>query len=257
MSTNTYLKELKKQLAPLDAQKKKEILQEIQSYITESNVDYSLLVERFGTPTELAQSYLEDVPLKEQQGNKAWASVKKALIIIGFFVLFTIISVSAIMYYFLQDDFDYSAYTAKSVSQKLEKPWQRFENITNLDISQSRVIIYWSEEEHMQASCTAKNSDKALQKENTFVVNQTRCFIKLPKQSINIKSNQTKVVLVEPTASVHLESEQSHIQLAVKERLYRFELNAQESDVNNFSSHKDGILIKAKLFQSELSPYEY
>ena len=77
MTTNDYIKELKSHLSVLDNDKKKNIIQEIESYIEESDVDYSVLVERFGKPDELANNYLEDMPIKEEKTKVLWSKTKK------------------------------------------------------------------------------------------------------------------------------------------------------------------------------------
>ena len=86
MTTNDYIKELKNHLSDLDNHKKNEIIKEIESYITESDVDYSLLIERFGTPKELAESYLEDIPIKECKSKIFWSKTKKIIFIIIVFL---------------------------------------------------------------------------------------------------------------------------------------------------------------------------
>lgn len=254
MSTSNYIKELKSHLSILDNDKKKEIIQEIESYIAESDVDYSLLVERFGKPKELAEGYLEDMPIKEQNGKKIWSKTKKVIITIAISlaIIFTIIAV--IIYNVTKDPFDYSKYTSKTIDSKIETPWIEVESIDSISVDQARVVIYWSEEEKLQVSCSGNLNEK---KENSFIIRQSECFLKMPKQKLNIKSYQAKLVLVEPKNEITFDSEQSRIKIDVKNGNYKYDLKGNQSDINNFKSNENGILINGSFYQSKVTPYEY
>ena len=79
----------------------------------------------------------------------------------------------------------------------------------------------------------------------------------MPKQHINIKSYQAKIVLVKPEKEVSLNTEQSKIQIEADKNKYKFDFNANQSDINNFKSNDEGILIDGTFYQSDVSPYEY
>ena len=254
MTTNDYIKELKSHLSVLDNKKKNEIVQEIESYIEESNVDYSLLVDRFGTPEELASSYLEDMPIKEQPVKKIWSKTKKAIVTIAIFLIVVFIIVGIIIYNMTKDPFDYSKYTAKTIDEKVETPWVAVENIDSIEIEQARVVIYWSDQDKIQASCQGNRSEKI---DSTFEIKQSECFLKVPKQKMNIKSYQAKVVVVEPKSDLVFDSKQSRIKIALKGNNYKFDLKGTQTKFKNLNSKENGILIKGDFYQSKVSPYEY
>lgn len=254
MTTQDYIKELKNYLSDLENAKKKDIVKEIESYIEERHVDYSVLVERFGTPKELAESYLEGMPIKERKGKKIWSKTKKVIFTIIIFLAIVFIIIGIFVYNVTKDPFDYSQFTSKTINEKVEAPWVKLENINSISIDQSRVVIYWTEDEVLQASCQGNLNDK---KENTFRIKQSECFLKIPKQKINIKSYQAKVILVKPENEVTFDSEQSRIKIAQKNNDYKYDLNGQLSDFENFSSKENGILIKGTFYQSKVTPYEY
>ena len=254
MTTNDYIKELKSHLSVLDNDKKKNIIQEIESYIEESDVDYSVLVERFGKPDELANNYLEDMPIKEEKTKVLWSKTKKFVISILIFLFVVFITIALVAYYVSKDPFDYSKYTANSIDTKVENPWVNINNINSLNIQQSRVVIYWTNKEQLQINCKGNTAE---QRENTLIIRHSECFIKMPKQHINIKSYQAKIVLVKPEKEVSLNTEQSKIQIEADKNKYKFDFNANQSDINNFKSNDEGILIDGTFYQSDVSPYEY
>lgn len=254
MTPNDYLKELKNHLSVLDHNKRKEIIQEIESYIEESDVDYSLLVERFGTPKELADSYLEDMPIKEAKGKKIWSKTKKAAFTIIIFLAVVALIVGIIIYNAIKDPFDYAAFNTNTVDKKVEAPWKTVENIDSLDIEQAKVVIYWSDTNTLQVSCQGNRSEKI---DTTFEIKQSECFLKVPKQKINIKSYQANVVVIEPKSEIEFNSKQSQVKFAPKNNNYKFELKGVQSKFKNLNSEEDGIKIKGEFYQSKLSPYEY
>ncbi|WP_108063358.1 HAAS signaling domain-containing protein [Poseidonibacter lekithochrous] len=254
MTTNDYIKELKSHLSVLDNDKKKNIIQEIESYIEESDVDYSVLVERFGKPEELANNYLEDMPIKEEKVKVIWSKTKKIIISILVFITLALIVITLFIYNMTKDPFDYSTYSASTIDTKVDEPWLNIQNIDSLDIQQSKVVIYWTSKNQFQISCKGNTSEK---RENILLIRQSECFIKMPKQHINIKSYQAKVVLVKPKKEVSLNTEQSKIQLDGNENSYKFDFKANQSDISGFKSNDKGILIDGTFYQSDVSKYEY
>lgn len=250
MTTQDYIKELKKYLSNLDNDKKNEILKEIESYIEESHIDYSILVERFGTPKELADGYLEDMPIKEKKNKTFLIQTKRVVITIALFLLI----VAFFIYKFTQDPFDYSKYTASTVNKEVDSAWIDLNNINQIKIEQAQVVLYWSKNDKFQYSCEGNGIS---QEKETFSIKQSRCFIKVPNKKINIKSFQAQIVLIEPTNTLSLESEQTSLRIAEKNSTYKYDFSSKQSDVNNLTSKENGITINGKLFQSDLSSYKY
>ncbi len=254
MKTNDYIKELKNHLSVLDSKKREEIIKEIESYIEESDASYSLLVERFGIPEELANSYLEDMPIKESKGKKIWSKTKKAIFTIIIFLIVVSIAVGIFIYNIIKDPFDYAKFDANTIDSKVENQWKKVDNIDSLDIEQAKVVLYGSDKDVFEVSC---EGNKNTQNNSTFIIKQSRCFLKVPKQKLNIKSIQSEIVFIEPKEETQFNSRQSRIRIASKENQYKYELNGEESDFKKIKSNEDGILIKGEFYQSEVVPYKY
>lgn len=254
MSTNKYIKELERCLSVLDKSKKEEIVKEIQSYIQESDVDYSLLVERFGTPEDLAKSYLEDMDIEEKAGKSIYSKAKKVALTIFIFLVIVFIVIGTFIYFKTKDPFDYSKYNAQSIEDKLNRSWNSFDGIKTIDISQSKIVIYWNNEGQTKVSC---KENKTRLERNILFIKQANCYLTLPSQNSEIKTYQSKVILVEPSQSVNLNSEQSRIMIAQNGKDYSFKFDGTQSNLNNFKSKKEGILIKGTFYQSKVTPYEY
>jgi uncharacterized membrane protein len=254
MNTQNYLKELKKHLIELDNDKTKNIIKEIESYVEESSATYEILVERFGTPEELAKGYLEDLPLNQYSAKKNYSKTKKILISIFTIVIIIAIIIASILYQLTKDPFDYSKYTASTINEKIESPWINLDNIDKIDIQQSRIGIYWSTENKLQISC---KQDQFNNENSTIYIKQAKCILKIPKQNISIKTFQSKVVLVAPIEEFNFNAEQSDIKIAEQGNSYKYSITKKQSDIKNIKSKENGIVINGTLYQSKLDLYEY
>jgi hypothetical protein len=254
MNTQNYLKELKKHLTGLDNDKTKNIIKEIESYIKESSATYEILVEKFGMPEELAEGYLEDLPLNQFSAKKNYSKTKKILISTFAIIIIIAIIIASILYQFTKDPFDYSKYTASTIDEKIESPWINLDNIDKIDIQESRIGIYWSKEDKLQISC---KQDQFTEQNSTLYIKQAKCILKIPKQNISIKTFQSKIVLVAPTEEFNFNAEQSNIEIAEQDNSYRYSITKKQSDIKNIKSKENGILIKGTLYQSKLDLYEY
>lgn len=263
MNTNDYIKELKSHLSVLDKGKREEIIKEIESYVLESEATYSLLVERFGEPKELASGYLEDIVVEEQESTTL-KKTKRAFLTIFIFLVVAFVGIALVIYFMTRDDFDYSKYDASSVSKKLEEPWMEIKDISKLDIAQSKIIIYWNMEAKTKISCKKddeedekyKAENKRELKNDTLFIKQSSCVLSLPKQSYDIKIYQAKVILVRPNDTVSLDSEQSTINIVDDQNRYSYDFEGKQSDIDEFSSNPNGIAIKGKFYQSNVKSYE-
>ena len=230
MNTNDYIKELKDYLSILDSSKRDEIIKEIESYVLESEATYSLLVERFGSPKELADGYLEDVVVAQEEDNTLYKKTKRVFLTIFIFLVVVFVGVALTIYFMTRDDFDYSKYSASTVVQELKSPWMQVQNISKLDISQSKVVVYWNSEGQTKISCKKddeenenyKAKNKREIKEDTLFIKQSSCILSIPKQSFDIKTYQAKVILVRPSDTVSLKSEQSTINIADDKNAYNY-----------------------------------
>lgn len=254
MKTQDYIKEFKNYLKDIDKDKKNEIIKEIESYINESDVNYASLVERFGTPEELAKGYLEDIPVKEQKNNTFLVQTKRVVITITSFVFIVLAIIAFIIYKYTQDPFDYSKYTAVTINEEINSFWTSIDDIDHIKVEQAQVVFYWGENDKLEYSC---EGNTIVKEENTFTIKQSRCYVKVPKKTINIKSYQAQIVLVEPNTNVSIDTEQTSLRIAEKDAKYKYQFDSTQSDVNNLTSKENGITINGKLFQSDISDYTY
>lgn len=254
MKTQDYIKEFKNCLKDIDKDKKNEIIKEIESYINESEVNYSSLVERFGTPEELAKGYLEDIPVKEQKNNTFLVQTKRVVITIASFIFIVLAIIAFIIYKYTQDPFDYSKYTAVTINEEINSFWTNIDNIDHIKVEQAQVVFYWSENDKFEYSC---EGNTVVKEENTFTIKQSRCYVKVPKKAISIKTYQSQIVLVKPGSNINIDTEQTSLRIAEKNENYQYQFDPKQSDINNLTSKENGITINGKFFQSDISAYKY
>jgi uncharacterized membrane protein len=255
MKKQNYIQELENKLAHLESNTKREILNEIQSYINESNASYDTLIEKFGQPQELANSYLEDMPTITPIKEKASSIISKTFKILGALLLLFISIVVYFIYTHTSDDFDYSKYTANTINNKINIKWIKIQNIENIQLNQAKAVIYWSNINDLEYSC--KGSDIQVNS-NTLAFKKSFCYVKVPKILINIESFQSNVVLVEPTANIILDSTQSKIRIANLNSSYNYKLKSKSSDTESLNSdNKSKIIIQGNVTQSSVKLYSY
>jgi len=257
MKNKNYLEELKSKLTRLENNTKNEILKEIESYIQESNASYETLIEKFGTPDKLAQSYLEDMPKITPIKEKTVTFMSRFLRIIGASLVFMMVAILIFVYFISQDEFDYGKYTSETIDKKINTHWIKAKGIEHIKLKQTKTVIYWSENQYLEYSC--KENIKA-PNSNTLSLGQSLCYIKVPKSSLSFSLYQANVVMVEPTANITFKSDQSKIQIANYniQNTYKYELESDASEVENLNSKDNAtVIIKGTLNQSVINLYTY
>ncbi len=86
---------------------------------------------------------------------------------------------------------------------------------------------------------------------------QAKCFVVLPKNSINISAFQAEITLIAPKNSINLNLKQSQTRIAEKQNQYLYKFDSKQSKVENFSSYESDIIIDTKLFQSKAEHYKF
>ena len=130
-------------------------------------------------------------------GNEMYSKTKKVFIFLFGLIVLIFIGVGITIYYLTEDPFDYSKYSAKSIAQKLERPWFELKPLDKIDISQSKIVIYWNSENRTKISCKNENCNKTddngkcieNKREingNTLFIRESSCYLSIPKQMINI-----------------------------------------------------------------------
>ncbi|MEZ5538279.1 MAG: hypothetical protein R3F02_21955 [Thiolinea sp.] len=144
MTNQAYLKALKKALAGMDSASRDEIIREIESYIAEAGADAQSLNERFGTPEMLAQQYLDGETLRTPMADKAGGMLKRVLMWLGGSVLVLALLITALVYWFTRDDFDYADENAAALSDA-SRNWVDVALTAPpvFKVEQSKTVFYW------------------------------------------------------------------------------------------------------------------
>ncbi len=252
MKNENYLKSLKKLLKDLDTDTKNQIIKEIESYIDESGANGETLVEKFGTPEELASSYLEDMPIKKTKTKS-----KTVKILFSIVAIFMILIFGSIFLFnsLTSDDFDYSIFTSETIDGKTKEPWIEVSNISAVNLKQVKAVFYASKNENLMYSCSKDTT--VLNEKGILNIKQSKCFIKLPYNVFKINSFQSNVVLIKPEKSLDIDLEQSTLRIAEKQNKYKYIFERKQSDIKGLESKESNINIKFKLYQSNISKYQY
>lgn len=259
MDIKHYLRKLKKELSGIGYAKRKEIIKEIEGTIAEKNLNYDELMQKFGTPTELAQSYMEGITPKKSAHHILSKTVKIILIVIGVLTVLII----AIFAYFKNksnDEFDYSLYNAQSVAP-LVTNWKTLEVTEGLSLKtdQAKLVIYFDDTSNvLHYSCKTKRVLKSSQLD----IAQDFCYFIVPNQLSEINVRQSQISLIEPKKSLSVDSNQSSIRFSGGDLSYNFNITKDESEARKFQSVDNDnpdsdIKINFKLYQSTLKDYQF
>ncbi|MGB1011119.1 MAG: DUF1700 domain-containing protein [Thiolinea sp.] len=257
MNNQDYLKALKKALSGMERSSRDEVLQEIQSHITESGADGATLLERFGTPETLAQQYLEGEKLPTPIAKKAGGIGKNILMLIGGAVVLLIALISFMVYWFSPDDFNYADENAAELTAE-DRRWVDVPLDANpvFTIDQSRAVFYWHDAEQMRWSCKGEDSP-AKDEQGRYEIRHKSCLIYLPKQAVTLSGHQADIILVKPQAGVEVKLHQAQLRMAENGEKYRYTINAERSkvaDLQTDTSAAVAITVEAK--ESEVALYE-
>ncbi len=255
MNSETYIKELKSYLVYIDNNTRNNIIKEIQSYIDEKNPTYNTLVENFGTSEELANSYLENIPQKVPLKSTIMSKSKKVFLVIGIIFIFLLVFITSSIYFFTKDPFDYSKYNAANIKTKIDYSWKTVNYIDNININQSKVIFYWSDENNIKYACEDDLNYKI--NEKVFNIKQSHCYVILPRKTMNINAYQSSINLIAPKENINLELEQVSLNIAQNNNPYKYTIIKKESNVEDLISKDSSVLIKLNLTQSQVKEYEY
>lgn len=256
MKTNDYIKKLNANLSSLDKKRRSEIIKEIESYIDEQKPSYETLVENFGSEDDLASSYL-DAPLdKKSFSMLAWIKIRKVLVIIA--IVFIVIIVSIVLFFInnSSDSFDYSMYNANNIKEEVSGSWKELSDIKLINIEQAKVVFYSSNEKNIQYNCSELGFSNTSKVESTFHIKQASCYVLIPKDLIKIKAFQSELVLISPKSELDINLTQGKIRMFENNQAYKYIFDDQQSRID-LKSKKNGILIKAKLFQAKAIVFAY
>lgn len=254
MNKQNYLSELKKHLKPLGRQDRKTVLLEIEGLIADSQCEEHELIERFGSPSQLAAQYLEEKSVKNTSG------MQRAANYFVYFVtaLFLIILIGGILVYksFVDDQFDYADENAEELDLN-NAAWQKIpmDSPVALKLKQASVVVYWQEEDYAAFNCKRGAVDLG---GGRFSIEQDQCLLYLPVSETSIESVQSKLVLVRPQSDASLNIEQTTLRIADNDAQFNMILDKQESNVESIPTQVEAditLTITAK--QSSILPYQY
>ncbi len=256
MNNQDYLKALRKALARMDRASRDEVLQEIQSHISESGADGATLLERFGTPETLAQQYLEGETPRTPISKTAGGIGKKILMIVGGAVLLLALLIALLIYWFSPDDFNYADEQAKELTSS-ERNWVDvpLDGPLVFSVDQSRAVFYWHDKPNMRWSCKGENTPPK-DEQGRYELRHKSCLVYLPQQPLMLEGHQADIVMVKPQSDVTIKLRQGQLRMAENEVVYRYNIEAQRSTVADFQSDAEAaVTINVEAFESDLGFY--
>ena len=254
MTNNQYITALKKALAGLDRASRDDIIQEIQSHAAESGKP---LLERFGSPDELAKQYLDGEIIANPVGKKILGIGKKlfAWIGIGFVVL--IAAVALFIWYMSGDDFNYADENAAELkSQSADWVSKEWDAPLTIKLDQAATVFYWHDAKSIRWSCLGDTQPR-IGDDAVMSIRHSKCLVFLPKTAVTMNATQSETVIVRPQVSLDINMEQASLRVAENGVKYRYVTDASRSKIEGLQSHDDAeYTISIKSHESMVAPYQ-
>lgn len=254
MTNNQYITALKKALDGMDRNSRNDIVQEIQSHAEESG---TRLIERFGSPDELAKQYLQGEVIAKPVTKKMLGIGKRLLTWIGIGVVILIAATALFVWIMSSDDFNYADENAPELtSQDTDWVSKEWDAPLKIELDQATSVFYWHDAKTIRSSCLGDHQP-LIKDDSTMSIRHAKCLIYLPKTAITIEADQAQLVLVRPQVSVDISMQQASLRIAENGEQYRYEMNTERTKVSGMKSHNDAELtISVKAYESTVSPYE-
>ncbi len=254
MNNDQYISKLKKALAGLDRAERDEVIMEIQSDAAESDKD---LFERFGSPSELAENYLEGEALRATVQDKVTSTGKKIFLWMGV-GLTALIGATIFSFWQLSgDDFDYSNELAEELNVD-DSDWSSMEwdSPVNIEVSQGAAVFYWHKEARIHWNCRGSFYLRKTQKQQK--IRHTQCLVFLPMQDTTLAVKQGSIVIVRPQTSLNLSVEQGSLRIAENGEQYRYKLSEESSHIGGLNSQENAnITLSIRAIEGSVEAYEY
>lgn len=242
MNKKSYVKQLNRSLYLLSRKERKAICEEIQSLIENEGIDDKQLIERLGSPQQLAQNYIDE----SHQGEQPWWRHLMARILqfIGIIFIILLVLVCTLIIYFIYyidtDSFDYAKYNAHNlpIDQEGYHPFVTWQPLTDqpltkvrqIEVKQAKVIVYWYDTQTISWAC--KHRSDSHQSEQTLSIHKNNCLLRLPKsQFFEINTWQSNMVLIKPYSS-QIQLNQSELSLDLSDDT-SMHLNSHQSDISH------------------------
>ncbi len=255
MNNKTYLTKLEKCLSGLDKPSKQDILQEIKSYTNDSD---SPLIDRFGSPEELAKQYLDGVITAPKISKKIFNITKKLIIVMSLAFTALLLTVGIAAWYIAKDKFNYADINAKQLDTS-SVVWKSIAapSELNIHINHAKAVLYWHDKDTVTYQCSREKNQRI--DSNVLKIHSDNCFLFVPKQTKSININAAKVVLVEPESSLDIKIDKTNLKIAENEKFYNYDITGERYKVskNLRQSETAEITLSIEAFKATVEEYEY
>ena len=258
MKNSQYIKTLEKALAGMDKQSRADILLEINSHVEELGDDNFSLLERFGSPEDLAKQYLEGATIAMPIKGRVSFWGKRLLLSIAAACIFVIVATVISIWYLSQDDFNFANEQATQL-QIDNSNWNTTETFQpiELNIDQSQASIYWHSKNQVSWKCKGANPD--MNPASTRLdIRHNNCLIFLPSKPVSISINQASVVIVRPQGNVALRMQQASLRIAENGAEYQYIISKDRSNIGQFKSSPSAtVTVDIKAMESTIEHYQF
>ncbi len=254
MNQKRYLSALKSHLKPLGRSGTQPIIAEIKTLISDSNCPDDQLLERFGTPEELAARYLEDAPAAPP--SLLGRVTRGFLYTVGILFVLLLLAGYFIYQFFMADRFNYADMSVPELSVQ-SGTWHHhtLDAAATINVKQATLAIYWHDEETLSYQCEREDEIKV---GDEFHILRDHCLLYLPKVPVSLTSRQAQIVLVQPGADLSMSTEMTSLRIAANGAEFKLEANKRESKVEHVGqSESANVLISVDAYQTSVTPYEY
>ena len=265
MNTQQYLRQFKRHLRVVPKNIREEIVQDFEAILAEGEEQQQDLLERFGTPQELAAKYVEESDVELPWYSPVLKYGRNFLLLMGLGAILLAAVFYGFFAYFI--DKRYFEYT----DLKLAKTYNEFSNEVHLAtvpaslaIEQAHVVLYSHSSPELLLRCRGKIEDKAkiqlqmeLEQKNLVSIFRNACLVFVPEQSaLSLSVLQSEINIIQPQLSLEIKGNQSSIALFSQDIEYSIELQARQSSVQVLPQETASPWrLSFDLYQSELEEY--
>ena len=252
MNKRKYFKQLNQMLSGIDKARREDILKEIESHIAEANIQDDQLEAHFGTPLNLAKEYIGEDEIKQGLAK----SMKKGIGIVMKVIIAVIAIVVFAAWYLSKDDFNYANMDALEKHTENEF-WETIDmdGDMTLDIRQSQVVIYDSENEQLKFLCKGDRVNDS--KEKIFSIYQNKCFVKIPRFITSIELEQARLVSVNIDHGLSFDINQSALEFVEPDTGYQYNVDIDQAEAEVVGNESSNVIMNVQAYQSTVRYYKY
>ena len=265
MNKQQYLQQFKRSLRVAPKNIREDIIDDFEAILAAEDVQEDGLVERFGTPQELAEKYLEDSDVELPWYTLLMHFGRNLLLLIGVCALLVVLILYGLYAYY--DDKRYFEYTNLQLAQTSSEFGQELRIATipsSFAIEQAHVVLYSHTSPELLLRCRSEIEEKEkirlqiqLERKNLVSLFRNACLVFVPEQStLSLSVVQSEVNLIEPLANLRITGSQSSFALYSKNVQYRLEVEARQSIVHTLPQETNSPWrLSFDIYQSDLESY--